>query len=65
MKKIILLLVAVALLGATACEPIDNEPIDKCSWYVYDAQGILTGYWDSATCHEWAAIWDDVTCRCK
>jgi len=36
-----------------------------CNWYVYDAQGILTGYTDSNTCHEWASTWDDVTCTCE
>jgi hypothetical protein len=60
MKKAFLVLGIIVLsMGINSCEDA------FCNWYVYDAQGILTGYTDSNTCHDWAAEWDDVTCTCE
>jgi hypothetical protein len=50
--------VGLSLLSASSCKDM------FCSWYVYDEDGILTGYQDESTCKDWAAKWSDVTCEC-
>jgi hypothetical protein len=50
--------IGLSLLSASSCKDM------FCSWYVYDEDGILTGYQDESTCKEWAATWSDVTCEC-
>jgi len=62
MKKFFIalgLVVTLSLVGSSC------EEFDSCDWYVYDADGILTGYQDKETCQEWASMWSDVTCTCK
>ena len=62
MKKIISFIVVILLtVSMQSCEDL----FEQCNWYVYDADGILTGYTDKDTCQDWAATWSDVTCSCR
>ena len=68
MKKLFIKLTLILGLIFMASTPMMTSSCaveEQCNWYVYDAQGILTGYTSEANCHEWARKWNDVICTCR